>query len=407
MSSPSIQRDQRLLLQCALALFVFTIVVGILNGTDAVDFDHKTLMTHVHAGTLGWISLSVFAASLGLFGPGHPGPSWSVALMRVLPAVTVAAVVAYVTAFLTTTSILRPILGSLAGVAMVGWFAWILARRGAVVLSVPRLAVLAAITSLMIGAVLGVLLGIEYSGEADVLPSGSEGAHPASMVIGFLIPTGMALAEWALRPDLVEVRADRAGLYQVGLPFVGGLLVMVGILADVTPLVALSLPFEVIGVGLLIRRLWPGLRRVNWADQGYVRNAAVTVAALCADIVLFVYIIARYEGDVDAAPDRVVLALDHLMFLGVMTNALFALLDRLVGARLRAGIDHFVVVATNLGVAGFVIGLLADSTPLKRTFTPIMGIGLLVAVVAFSARLWRRPGGNPVGPVTTAVAPAG
>ncbi len=43
----------RLLLQAAVAIFVFTVIVGILNGTDLVDFDRKTLLTHVHTGTLG------------------------------------------------------------------------------------------------------------------------------------------------------------------------------------------------------------------------------------------------------------------------------------------------------------------------------------------------------------------
>src|SRR5690349_15687425 len=60
----------RLLLQAALVLFVITVVIGILNGADVVDFSHAKLMTHVHAGTLGWITLSALAASLWLFGSG-------------------------------------------------------------------------------------------------------------------------------------------------------------------------------------------------------------------------------------------------------------------------------------------------------------------------------------------------
>ncbi|MET0881607.1 MAG: hypothetical protein ABWZ14_08640, partial [Acidimicrobiales bacterium] len=57
----------RLLLATALILFVFTVVIGILNGTDLVDFDRKVLLTHVHVGTLAWITLSVFASTLWLF----------------------------------------------------------------------------------------------------------------------------------------------------------------------------------------------------------------------------------------------------------------------------------------------------------------------------------------------------
>ena len=37
----------------AMALFVVGIVIGILNGADAVEFDRNQILTHVHAGTVG------------------------------------------------------------------------------------------------------------------------------------------------------------------------------------------------------------------------------------------------------------------------------------------------------------------------------------------------------------------
>lgn len=115
----------------ALTIFVITVGIGILNGMDIVDFDHKTLMGHVHSGTLGWISLSVFAASMWLFGKDDsPGP-----LVRAL------------------------------------------------------------LITLAIGAVLGILLGLWLADKIDFLPDGAYDAHPATMVVGFLIPMGMALAE--------------------------------------------------------------------------------------------------------------------------------------------------------------------------------------------------------------------
>ena len=60
----------RTLLLAAMVFFVFTLGIGILNGTDLVEFEHRRLLGHVHSGTLGWLSLSVFAASLWLFGGG-------------------------------------------------------------------------------------------------------------------------------------------------------------------------------------------------------------------------------------------------------------------------------------------------------------------------------------------------
>lgn len=377
----------RLLYQTALVLFVFTVVVGILNGTDVVDFGHETLLTHVHAGTLGWISLCVFAAALQLFDSGAVRHGWSGELTRILPVASVISITAYVVAFFTTTGVGRPIAGTVALIVMAGWFAWVLAGCRTVVLSVPRVAIVAALTSLAIGGVLGVLLGIELSGKADVLPEGGADAHPASMVIGFLIPIGMALSESLLRPESRDERIDRLGWFQIGLPFVGGILVMAGLLADVTPLVGMSLPFEIVGVGIFVRRMWPAMRRVVWTSTAYTRTAALTVCYLAANIGLFIYMIARYKGDLELAPLRELLALDHIMFLGVMTNSLFGLVNSRLRGALPTWTHHFIVVATNVGLFGFVLGLLFDVTALKRGFTPVLGAGILVAIFAFTARL--------------------
>src|SRR3546814_12372186 len=64
-------REVKLLLQVAMVVFVWTVVIGILNGTDIVDFDRDVLLSHVHAGTLGWITTRVLAACLRLFGPSR------------------------------------------------------------------------------------------------------------------------------------------------------------------------------------------------------------------------------------------------------------------------------------------------------------------------------------------------
>ena len=42
------------------------------------------------------------------------------------------------------------------------------------------------------------------------------------MVVGFLVPVGMALSEWAIRPASLEERASLAGRIQILLPFGGG-----------------------------------------------------------------------------------------------------------------------------------------------------------------------------------------
>ena len=109
-----LRREIRLLLQIAMVIFVYTIIVGILNGTDAVDFQHRTLLTHVHAGTLGWITISAIAAGMWLFGHEKPGPASHQSLARAIAFVAPVLIIAYVIAFLRTTGEVRPAIGTVA-----------------------------------------------------------------------------------------------------------------------------------------------------------------------------------------------------------------------------------------------------------------------------------------------------
>src|SRR5712691_9782808 len=63
-----LRTDIRLLFQAAMLVFVITVAIGILNGLHLVgQLSQDVLLTLVHAGTLGWITLSVFAVSFCFF----------------------------------------------------------------------------------------------------------------------------------------------------------------------------------------------------------------------------------------------------------------------------------------------------------------------------------------------------
>lgn len=72
---------------------------------------------------------------------------------------------------------------------------------------------------------------------------------------------------------------------------------MVGALLDVTPLIGMSLPLEIIGIVVFIRRLRVPMRSVNWTRGGWERGSVATATFLVADIAL--------------------LSLDHMMFIGI------------------------------------------------------------------------------------------
>ncbi len=162
---------------------------------------------------------------------------------------------------------------------------------------------------------------------------------------------------------------------------------MIGALLDIIPLIGLSLPLEVLGIVFFIRRLRVPMRAVNWTHGRWERGSVATAIFLVADIALLVFIIVRYKGEVDDTPAHLLLALDHVMFVGVMTNSLFGLVDSAAKFRRWPRLDNWIFWAMNTGLVVFAFGLLIDVTALKRMGAPVMGTAILLGIVTMSARL--------------------
>ena len=375
----------RLILIAALLLFTYTVVVGILNGVDAVEFDRRVLLAHLHIGTLGWITMAVFAGSLTLFGSGAAASSW--VRMTALAAPVVAA--GYNVAFMTTSGIARPVLGSLMTLVIILMAVWGFSQARGRTLSVPHLGMLAGLATSVIGALLGVLLGLRISNpDLNIAETVGE-AHPATMVVGFLIPVGMAFSEWVLNPASVHERAGRLGWLQIGLPFIGGVSVVLGILLDILPLVMLSLPFEIVGAAIFIWRMLPLVRRVGWMSTDMARHGAVASGFLIVNIVIFVYLISNYAEDFEQTPRRLMLALDHSIFIGVLTMAIMGYDANVSQAARAPWIDHAVFGGISVGAALFVAGLLADTDPLIHAGTPLLGVAILLGIAVHAMGLIR------------------
>jgi hypothetical protein len=362
-----------------MAIFVFTVAIGILNGTDIVEFGHGTILAHVHSGTLGWITLSIFAATAWIFGADR--------LPRLLRDGSIVAVIAYVVAFWADLTDLRPVTGTLMLAAMV-WFAtWTFGVRAGQTLTVPKLSMLLAQVNLVIGGVLGVILGLMLSGVID-LSEGMQGAHPAMMVVGYLILAGVGIDEQLLGGPGTD-GLTRGGRWQAWLFFLAGIFLAIGILFEVMPLLGLNLLFEVIGVGIVLTRHRSRLASAGWGTPSPARFGAASVLFLIPALVILGYVIVRYSEDIEATPTRVLLALDHATFIGILTNAIFGMLFLAAATRREvwSWADQVVFWAINLGVAGFVIGLLADAAEVKRIATPIMGAGILLGLLVVAMRL--------------------
>ena len=399
-----LRAEVRLLLQVAMAVFVWTVGIGILNGTDVVDFDRKVVLSHVHAGTLGWITTCVIAASIWLF--GAEASDGEIRTARWLARATVVVLPIFALTFAFTYNDPRPIIGTFALAVIVAAFSWVVARARHVELSAVHLGFLAAVATSVAGGIIGVLLATEIATGRNVLPDGGDDAHPGTMVVGFLIPVGMALAEWGLRGNNLG-RAGRLGTWQVALPFAGGIVLMIGLLFGIDPLPPLATIIELAGVVIFFKRLWGPLRAVEWGARTPGRYAAASAIAIIVNILFLNYLAGANGGDFDKVGDHQLLALDHTMFVGVLTNAIFAMLLVATAGRTRwPKLDNAVFVGLNLGLFGFVVGLLANHTTwLIRISTPVLGAailaGLLDRTLALQSRVASEPGPVGVAPAAT------
>ena len=393
MSDRSVPRGVVPLLFASMAIFVVTVVLGILNGTDLVDLPHGALLAHVHAGTLGWITLSIFAAAAWIFGAAE--------MPRLLRDGSIVAVVLYVAAFWADVEEIRPVAGTLMLAAIVWFAAWVFQARAGRSLTVPRLSILLAAVNLVIGGFLGVILGLAYAGLFE-LSSEIAGAHPAMMVVGYLILAGVGLDEQLLGGDGTE-RRGRLGTWQASSFFIAGIALVLGILLNFQPLLGLNLLGEVIGVAIVLVRLRRRIAGAGWSSAGPQRHGAASILWLIPAVGLIVYLIANYIDDFDQVPVRLLLALDHATFVGILTNAILGLLLVATATRrtIWAWADQLVFWGVNLGLVGFVIGLIADAPVLKRISTPVMGTAILLGLLTAATRL-RRVGAEEVG----AIAPA-
>src|SRR5690606_22350266 len=160
----SLASSARMLFRAALLIFVVTIVIGILNGLDIWDPPHNLLMTHVHAGTLGWITLAVIGSAMLIFDDGDEESGATSG--RSLAVASIVATTVYVAAFATTTGVLRPVAGGVMLAAIVWVLLWVWGRYYRSARSTAQIGLLLSLISLTVGAVLGVMLGLFKIGRA-------------------------------------------------------------------------------------------------------------------------------------------------------------------------------------------------------------------------------------------------
>src|SRR5438093_7232966 len=119
-----LRSDTRSAFQYALVIFTLTALLGLANATQLFGaLDRNTLLTHLHSGTLGWITMGVIGLTLWMFG----GRDLNTAVR-----ISALATAAYVLAFWSGNFQARAICGLAMLGVVYGWW-WFVVYRGMVV----------------------------------------------------------------------------------------------------------------------------------------------------------------------------------------------------------------------------------------------------------------------------------
>lgn len=378
-------RQVRALFYVAMAVFLVTIGIGLLNGLDLVEFNHDQLLTHVHSGTIGWITLSLVAASAWFNRGIDQRLAWALAII----------VPVYVLSFYLAIGWLRAAVGGLLLVAILWLVVWawdVYSKRR----SLPALAIALGFTTFTYGAVIGVLRQVQlaggptlFSGTADVV-----GAHASAMVFSYLILVAMGLLEWRLRGT---TGLPVAGLVQLGALFAGGLVLSGTLLFlsgdAIQAAGGIDLLVNIVAVVIFAVRVVPAALRTDWLAGAGRHVSAAAIFVLIA-MAIFMYVVYKFISDPAVAADPtsiggVLVASDHSAFIGVITNLVFGLVLAMTADRgdRWPWASQVAFWGTNLGLVVFVVGLVAESSMLKMAGAPLMGISLLVGLAVLAMRL--------------------
>ncbi|MBA3740697.1 MAG: hypothetical protein H0W98_06090 [Chloroflexi bacterium] len=378
-STPSWAASARDLYLVAMAVFLVTIIIGILNGADIVEFNRDQILTHVHSGTIGWLTLTIVASAFLLFRAADRRLMLTLAVL----------VPVYVLAFYTGNFAFRAI-GGTALLAAIGWLlVWVWGQYLGGERSLPRLAVTLGLTSFAYGAVIGVLMQVGLALGVSIVPGDSIGAHASAMTFGYLVLSAMGFIEWRV---LGTRGLPTSGLVQVGALFLGGLVISVGLLSGLEQAAGgLYLLTQLVAVVLFVVRIWPTALRRSWTAADPARHFGAASIWTVAALILFMYLVFTFISAADpeaALPFNVLIASDHSVYIGVITNIIIGLLSLLVLGRAAGAVSHVIFWGVNLGLVVFVIGLILDTAEIKRIGAPVMGITLLVALAILASRAW-------------------
>jgi hypothetical protein len=391
--------DVRSAFQYGLAIFTLTALLGLVNATQIFGaLDRNALLTHLHSGTLGWITMGVIGLTIWVFG----GRDLNMAVR-----LSALATAAYVLAFWSGNFPARGIFGVAMLAVVYGWWWFAFARGladGFASFDIPRLSALFGLTTLVIGSTLGVIVQVLLA-TGNAVPTSPDliGAHASAQTGGYLVLVAAGFIEWQLTGG---GRRTNGGLIQIALLFSGGIILAVSLLlaAQLGPEAGQALPgvatlLTLAGTVMVVVRLGRAAIGVSW-NEGSKRFSAIAIAFLVAAVVLQAVLVQQFiaaQGDITRVSIGLLHALDHAYFVGLMTNLLFGaiVLFNGSGARTWPWADSLIFWGMNIALAAFIaVLLIVGSGEGRAAFShpvafvaPIMGLAVLLGIATYLMRL--------------------
>lgn len=390
-------------------LFLVNILFGFDNSFSVGEIPRYQLLIHLHAGSIGWITLSAIGLAVWLHTGNRVVSGSYEGRVRLLVWAAIVAFGGYIPNFWIAFSrgqgqllALLPIFGAASVLVLWAAAVYAISQLGkGEVLTTPQLLVTGGLLVAAIGSTVGMLLGLErVIGQFLSLPPGDRvGAH-AGMMDTYLFLVAGAIIEWFAGKQPGS-RWSVAGLLQALFWTVGATLVPIAFFLNLVPtLLPIFVLLLLIGLIIFIVRVgWRPIARGPFGEpaQSWMFFGSIWLVVFMG---LFLFFVANMEQGVPAWFGT---AFVHVGYVGMMTNVLLAVL----AARSSEARDVLpwgeptALWLLNVGMVIFVGLKVAMDV---RWAAILMGLGVLLGVVTMISRLLSLDGTPPVEP---AAAPPG
>jgi SAM-dependent methyltransferase len=380
----------RILFLASALLFLANIYFGFDNALTAGALPRWQILVHLHAGTLGWVTLSAIGLMYWFLTGERDVTEAHARRVKTFTWLAVAVFAGYVLSFGLAFGLGRPFfyLMPIFGVtsSLVIWTAAIFAisaLRQQSVVTTTHILVTAGLCVAAIGSTMGVLLGLEYVVGFFIPGSDRVGSH-AAVMDGYLLLVVAAIVEYFLGKGPAQ-RWTWAGLALASAWSLSGILVIPGLLFGST-LGLLFVPLLLLGLIIfLVRSGWRAFR-INPFGRAPQRWLFFGTLWAALWVLFYIYIGANYAQNIAAIPDWVGVIFQHASFVGTMTNLLlgvYSIRARSAGYVYPWG-ETAAIWLINLGLPLFLaLEILAD----MRLGALLMGMGVLLGVLVMIVRL--------------------